>query len=307
MIALAALAASVSMLMPTWSPDGVRVAWAETENGTPAVLTANADGSDAASIARVDGLFQLQFVAPDRLLASANYRLYTLSTDGGLTPFANGGPTFGLDQQRTIVAWQAADACPFCHGPILVRALTDGSKAVRIGGSAQNLDPSLSPDRKSVVFIRNLKVAGRWEQPAGLWVSSTTGGPLRRLVRSGGCPAWSPDGTRIAYWTRDAIRTIAPAGGASSVLTRLRGSCPQWSPSGRKLAVIGPGARIYVVDAKTRKARAVTGPTQGQVSGFEWAPDSSRLLLTGRIAGANCYRLSVVAADGSGRRTLRGC
>lgn len=290
--------------MPAWSPDGSRIAWAE--GGT--VWTSNADATAAREVAEVDGLFQLEFATNDRLLASVNDSLDTIGLDGSTTRFATGGPVFALDPNRSVVAWQAADACPLCHGPILVRALAAGSEPIRIGGAnVQNIDPSVSPDGNNVVFIRNFEAQGRWERPGGLWVSSTTGGPLRRLVRSGGCPAWSPDGLRIAYWTREAIRAVRPDGGTSTVLTRLRGSCPQWAPNGRKLAVIGPGAKLYVVDVRTRKALAVTGSTQGEVSGFEWSPDSSRLLLTGRVAAKQCYRLSVVNADGTGRRTLRGC
>lgn len=302
MIALAALAASASLLLPAWSPDGTRIAWSQAQTA----WIADANGGNAKQLGSFDGLFQLDFVDEDTLLASVNYRLVTVRADGTKALLATGGPAFALDRARTHVAWQAADACPLCHGPILVRALA-GGKTVKLGGHAQNIDPSLSPDGTRVVFIRNFETHGRWERPGGLWVGSTAGGPLRQLVRTGGCPAWSPNGARIAYWTRAALRVVPARGGRSVTVSRLNGSCPQWSPDGTRLAVIGPGAKLFVVDVGAQTTRAVTGASQGQVSGFAWSPDSSSLLLTGRLRPTQCYRLSVVAADGSARRTLRGC
>ena len=112
--------------------------------------------------------------------------------------------------------------------------------------------PSWSPDRAQIVFTSAPLLVGP-QPPAGpaVLVADADGRNVHQLSASGGTPAWSPDGTRIAFrreryswkgtWKPGVvvhpffdIYTIRPDG---SELVRLTSDGvslnPEWSPDGR--------------------------------------------------------------------------
>jgi TolB protein len=97
-----------------------------------------------------------------------------------------------------------------------------------------NLSPSVSPDGSQMVFVSD-----RAGSPV-LYVTSTSGGPVRRLVSLGNeslDPDWSPRGDRIVFSSKGDIYTIAPDGGDMQRLTAGGGNNtrPTWSPDGRMI------------------------------------------------------------------------
>jgi hypothetical protein len=88
-----------------------------------------------------------------------------------------------------------------------------------------------------------------------------------RIVASGTSPAWSPDGTELAYVRNGWVRLHALATGADSRL--VRGGSPAWSPDGRELAFIGSGDALETIRAGGGPARRV-----GRVRGVhvDWQP-----------------------------------
>jgi Tol biopolymer transport system component len=100
---------------------------------------------------------------------------------------------------------------------------------------------------------------------------------------------------------------IDRTGGAGTIV--LRGSsfpaCSvEWAPDGKRLAAATPHGRLVVVDPSTGATRAI-GPLHSLE--FAWAPDGSRLLVTGGATAQTCPALWSVRPDGSGLRRLRGC
>jgi Tol biopolymer transport system component len=133
---------------------------------------------------------------------------------------------------------------------------------------------------------------------------------LERLTKSKwdeSAPAWSPDGTRIAFvcrWTITTDLCVVNADGTG--LVRLTNDAvadlhPAWSPGGSSIAfarqtgeVTDPTTgQIVVIDVATR---AVTVLTQGTEP--TWSPDGSRLAFA-RVDG-----LFVVGADGTNLKRL---
>jgi len=98
-------------------------------------------------------------------------------------------------------------------------------------------DPSLSPDGRSVAFISNRD--GHYN----IYVTVIGGGSLVQITKDPNLkshPAWSPDGTTIAYARLDhsGIWDIweAPALGGTPRRVILNAADPAWSPGGHALA-----------------------------------------------------------------------
>jgi len=132
--------------------------------------------------------------------------------------------------------------------------------------------------------------------PEELWTVRADGSGLRRLTRNRRGeldPAWSPDGSRIAFW-RDDPRAGKKPEDLSVYVMRSNGSAvrkvvggaqgryasdPDWSPDGGSLAVVrwlASGHQdIWVVGLDGRRARRVTRTGHGFAPA--WTPDGKAI------------------------------
>jgi Tol biopolymer transport system component len=155
-----------------------------------------------------------------------------------------------------------------------------------------------SPDGKQLVFSSS-RASGTF----GISVMNVNGTGYRRLTRDlEGVPAWSPDGTTIAY------DRYNPAAGTSGIheiwlmnpdgtnrrqltfppqheeVASLNGqdSMPDWSPNGSEIAFVRHyrgRSDIYVIRADGSGLRRLTNTNQaGQHSWPAWSPDGKRIV-----------------------------
>lgn len=127
-------------------------------------------------------------------------------------------------------------------------------------------------------------------------------------------PAWSPDGTKLAYVSFEKKKPVvfvqSLVSGQRYVLANYKGnnSAPSWSPDGKKLAIVlthGANSQVYTINAdgtglqQITQSRAIdTEPT--------WSPDGKWIYFTSDRGGApQIYRVGISGGEAQ-RVTFEG-
>ena len=245
---------------PAWSPDGTRIAFAtrveSPEGGLRLyhgeIRVVNADGSGGEAVladAPEDGA--------DRAPA--------WSPDGARVAFVRDHDLDGAGRTDVYVA--RADG----RGETNLSAVGPGERAG--GASASHGEPAWSPDGESLAFVASTQGAGL------VWSMGADGTAKRRLTDEaayyGVRPAFSPDGTKIAYRPAGSLAVMDADGTDKERI--VEASYPHvvgtfaWSPDGTRIAFdqtvdeSGEALGVFAVDADGG----------GNPTGFGrgWAPD----------------------------------
>jgi dipeptidyl aminopeptidase/acylaminoacyl peptidase len=118
----------------------------------------------------------------------------------------------------------------------------DGSHRRRLTDSGAGIDysPTWSPDGKRIAFRTTRGASPPGVDPSNIFIINTDGSGERQLTPPRGAaagglfPAWSPDGSSIAYSNGAGINLIRPDGRRRRPLG-VPGECSVWSPDGSKL------------------------------------------------------------------------
>jgi len=133
-------------------------------------------------------------------------------------------------------------------------------------------------------------------------------GEDQQPLHYGSFPAWSPDRTRLVYYSArsDGLFLLDAGGAVLRRLTRGFDVEPSWSPDGTRIAfsrsVRGVGLEIHVVTVRTGAVKRLTA-NRVQDTQPSWSPDS-RYVAWARTAATRFARPQVwtMAADGSLKR-----
>ncbi len=196
--------------------------------------------------------------------------------------FENGGRLFTL-------ALAEANAQP---REVKVQVYTDLAAlqphAAKVG--TRVLNPSISPTAKRALFESRGEIIS---------VPAENGMPRLHTERSSSAeryPAWSPDGTSIAYWsdkTGEYELTVRNADGSGEerTVTRLGPGFRYriyWSPDSRTIGFIDHTQRVHLLDVASGNAKEIDKTLynhEGGRSGFRmrWSPDSRYVTYTGDL------------------------
>ncbi len=146
--------------------------------------------------------------------------------------------------------------------------------------------------------------------PGDIYVARSDGSAARQLTSGGGLnvePEWSPDGTKIAFFSDRGgpgeIWVMAADGSDVRLLTNgpSLNASPSWSPDSARIAFHSerdfPGgyeSAIYVMDADGKDQRRVVG---GAGLSPDWSPDGRWIVFVSRRDGP--WDLYAVRGDGS--------
>jgi len=277
----------------SWSPDGTRLAY-----GADKLYVANADGSGARPIVDLPGFNYepLVWAAGEAIvfvaIAVFPPTAYAVAPDGSdlavlgvgaLSVAPDGETVLGQDGDGLYV--RLGDREPVrLHGAALEEA-----------GLTENVTPQLvawSPDSRWAF------VAFHPKGGTALAIASRDG-EVRVAAPAGweGDVRWSPDGTRVAYWSDGAIWSVAPDSGEPQRLIDLPSvGGLDWSPDGRQIAFFDFG-QIKAIAADGSAEPELLFQTNLSSAGppitLRWSPDGERIA----ISDGNQLFVGAVGAD----------
>jgi len=188
---------------------------------------------------------------------------------------------------------------------------SDGSNATRITTSpAGEVSPAWSPDGRRIAFVR-ITQSGTETDPvmaSDICVIDADGSNLKVLTGNKTdewSPCWSPDGSKIAFNSREGGSKVCvmDADGSNVRILAEAGSDPAWSPDGKEVAFTstrddGHFNDLYVMKADGGEARRLTTTGEEECEPC-WSPDGKSIAFS-RLSGG----VFVIGADGGDPKCL---
>jgi dipeptidyl aminopeptidase/acylaminoacyl peptidase len=258
-----------------WSSDGTRLAWERTAPSLQHIVTSRVDGSDL-YVASFTGLFR--GYVPSPLLNP-----YLLVQNDDATILTIGGRYSG---PRAIIDGVDATASP------------DGTRVAYLRGGTLY-----------VARIDNLpQPAAHPPHPAGTTIATGVTPPATDVVG----PAWSHDGTRVAY-TSGASIFVVRADGSQPPVRVVEGENPSWSRDDRTIAFEYKNGTAWAIElvapdgTQERRTLPPSATTDFRFPQFSPTSDTLAFISDRQHArgGATTYQYALYVQYGGSRATAK--
>ncbi len=178
----------------------------------------------------------------------------------------------------------------------------DAGKTLRDTDAAQQTDYDLAPNGKRALFNAR----------GDLFTVPAKHGDTRNLTQSSDAdddhPAFSPDGTQIAYTTDGSggqqIALRPAGGGPEKLLTHFKEGFfyqPVWSPDGKRLAFSDNAHRLWLLDIAGGAPKSIAQDDFQEIHDYAWSPDGRWLAYS--LTDANFVRSIWLYSLNSGKAT----
>ncbi|MFC1937556.1 hypothetical protein ACFLWY_03235 [Chloroflexota bacterium] len=288
------------------------------------IFIMNADGSNRTNLTNHPATDSSPRCSPDgksiafSSMRGDNYDIYTMDINGeNLTRLTDDT----VDDYRPV--WSPdGKKIAFTHGYGGVYITdADGSNTVCPTGWGHGYNLSWSPDGKKIAC----------DDGWGIWVGEVGSERASNLTSNreyrDGYPAWSPDGSKIAFASmRDGhyeIYLMDADGGNQARLTDLANvedikegnkaplpdtGCPSWSPDGKRIAFVplwSSMSSIYTIDADGSNQTRFFAPEKYFMCVLpSWSPDGQKILFNGSNM-AKREGMGVYVVDAAGNEPVR--
>jgi Tol biopolymer transport system component len=286
-------------VQPSWSPHGFRIAyWGISPSGQRVIWTVPADGGEAVQVTGGTSVDWNPVWSPDgRHLYFASDRsgvtnLWRLPVDERSGRVLGGPEPVTTSGQASLLLSLARDGRRIAYASDESRTILEKVPFDPASGALAGPDVAITQTAGLIVTL-DASRDGRWlvyqtlSPREDLFVVHPDGSGLRRLTDDefkDRQPRWSPDGTRIAFYSnrggRYEIWTVRTDGSRlerAAVLRERQAYHPIWSPDGHKLACdLGDNEALIDLTRPVAERHPQLLPSPGRGMGFSassWSAD----------------------------------